>query len=212
MTATISEPEEAGTVDEDQPDDDEQALVVPMPTDGPVSPMSDLPAGAGFGSMIHGVLEHADPQTTDLSAELTAVVTDQLRWWPVDASVDDLVAGLLPVFATSLGSVADDVTLRDIALTDRLSELDFEIPLAGGDRPGPAVAEVRLGQIADVLRRHLPADDLLAGYPDHLGGPLGAQVLRGYLSGSIDAVLRVGPPTPAPIRRRRLQDEPARRA
>ena len=27
-----------------------------------VSPMADLPAGASFGSLVHAVLEHADPQ------------------------------------------------------------------------------------------------------------------------------------------------------
>lgn len=190
---TITEPEVAGTVDEEVSDDDAVAAL-PLPTDGLVSPMSDLPAGAGFGSLIHGVLEVADPQAADLAAELTSVVTDQLRWWPVEATVDELVAGLLPVFDTSLGAVADDLTLREIALADRLCELDFEIPLAGGDRPGPDVAQVRLGEMADVLRRHLAADDPLVDYPDHLGGPLGAQALRGYLSGSIDAVLRVGSP------------------
>ncbi len=190
---TLSEPEVAGTVDEDQPDDDAVAVTA-RPAPGLLSPMSDLPAGAGFGSLIHGVLEHADPQAPDLAAELTARVTEQLRWWPVDATVDDLVAGLLPMFDSPLGPVADDLTLRDVPLSDRLSELDFEIPLAGGDRPDPDVAPVLLRRMADVLERHLPPDDVLAGYPAHLRGPVGEQALRGYLGGSIDAVLRVGAP------------------
>ncbi|MGB9011966.1 MAG: exodeoxyribonuclease V subunit beta, partial [Aeromicrobium sp.] len=195
-TVRISEPEEAGTVDEDSSADDDVVAPAPSaPREGPPSPMADLPAGAGFGSLIHGVLEHADPQAADLGAELAAVVGEQLRWWPVDASVEDLVAGLLPVHDTSLGPIADGATLRDLGFDDRLRELDFEIPLAGGDRPDVEAAEVRLGQMGDVLRRHLPADDPLAGYADHLGGPLGEQALRGYLSGSIDVVLRVGPPT-----------------
>jgi exodeoxyribonuclease V beta subunit len=41
-----------------------------------------------------------------------------------------------------------------------------------------------------LLRRHLAADDPLVGYPDALGG-LPEQQLRGYLTGSIDAVLRL---------------------
>ena len=45
-----------------------------------------------------------------------------------------------------------------------------------------------------LLARHLPADDLLAGYPELLGHPpLADESLKGYLTGSIDAVLRVGP-------------------
>ncbi len=47
--------------------------------------------------------------------------------------------------------------------------------------------------MADVLRRHLPADDPMRAYADRLESPsLGGQSLRGYLSGSIDVVLRVG--------------------
>ena len=48
------------------------------------------------------------------------------------------------------------------------------------------------GLIAAVLRRHLPADDPMRAYADRLESPsLGGQLLRGYLSGSIDVVLRV---------------------
>ena len=34
------------------------------------SPMADLPSGAAFGSLVHGVLEEADPFAADLEAEL----------------------------------------------------------------------------------------------------------------------------------------------
>jgi len=190
LAATV-EPEVSGTLDEDEPDIDD----VPVRADatGPVSPMSSLPAGAGFGSLVHAVLEHADPHATDLERELRDVVAEHLRWWPVDAGVDELVTGLLPLFDSPLGEIADGVTLRDIGRDDRLCELDFEIPLAGGDQGRGAAPDVRLRQIADVMRRHVPREHLLGGYPDHLTGPLGQQALRGYLGGSIDVVLRVGP-------------------
>jgi len=81
--------------------------------------------------------------------------------------------------------------LRQIGLLDRLRELDFELPLAGGDLRSPA-PEIRLADLGTLLRAHLPADDALAAYADRLmGGALGAQSLRGYLTGSLDAVLRV---------------------
>ena len=34
---------------------------------------------------------------------------------------------------TPLGPLADNITLREIGQSDRLCELDFEFPLAGGD-------------------------------------------------------------------------------
>ena len=43
-----------------------------------------------------------------------------------------------------------------------------------------------------MLRSHLSADDPMRAYADRLESPsLGGQLLRGYLSGSIDVVLRV---------------------
>jgi exodeoxyribonuclease V beta subunit len=50
-------------------------------------------------------------------------------------------------------------------------------------------AEVAVSDIAEVMRRRLPAADPLAGYPDLLA-TLSPPPLRGFLTGSIDAVLR----------------------
>jgi exodeoxyribonuclease V beta subunit len=153
--------------------------------------MADLPAGATFGSLVHGVLEHADPQADDLAAELLARVREQQQWWSVDASAEAIATSLLPMQATSLGPLADGLRLVDIGRADRLCELDFEFPLAGGDlRLDPP--DVRLADLAGVLRRHLDPGDPMLGYADQLESPLlGEQLLRGYLSGSIDVVLRV---------------------
>ncbi len=193
-----SEPEVEGTVDEAGEEVEargaaETVAGAPSPaTEGAdlPSPMNDLPAGATFGSLVHGVLEHADPQAPDLVAELTRRVEEQRRWWSVEATTEALVEGLLPMQHSSLGPLADGLTLARISLGDRLRELDFEFPLAGGDRPS---AEVPLSATAAVLRRHLAADDPMRAYADRLESPsLGGQSLRGYLSGSIDVVLRVG--------------------
>ncbi len=190
-----SEPELEGTVDEDAEAD---------PTDGPaavtphaevaavVSPMDALPSGAAFGSLVHGVLEHTDPHAPDLLAELTARVEEERRWWAVEATTADLAAALVPMQHTSLGPLADGRPLGSFGLRDRLCELDFEIPLAGGEHP---TAEVPLAAMAEVLRRHLAATDPMRAYADRLVSPaLGGQELRGYLSGSIDVVLRVDGP------------------
>ena len=155
------------------------------------SPMADLPSGAAFGSLVHAVLEEADPEAPDLRAELAARTREQLQWWPVGVGADELAEALLPSQLTPLGIAASSLRLVDIASRDRLCELDFEFPLTGGDRPGTARSDVHLRDLAPLLTAHLPADDPLASYADQLAGPLGDQSLRGYLSGSIDVVLRV---------------------
>jgi exodeoxyribonuclease V beta subunit len=150
--------------------------------------MGELPLGAGFGTLVHGIFEAADLTATDLSAELAARAREQLVHHPVPGvEAEQLAAALLPAVQTPLGPLAAGLRLADIAPRDRLAELDFELPLAGGDTPGPPVA---LGALVPLLRRHLPADDPLVSYPDALEG-LDEQPLRGYLTGSIDAVLRL---------------------
>ncbi|KWX65757.1 exodeoxyribonuclease V subunit beta [Mycobacterium sp. NAZ190054] len=156
------------------------------------SPMADLPMGAKFGTLVHAVLETADPFAADLAAELEARIGEHSLWWPVDVPPDELAAALVPLHETPLGPLASGVTLRDIGLRDRLREMEFEFPLAGGDRRG-AAPSITLADVGRLLAEHLPADDPLASYAERLtGGALAAQSLKGYLNGSLDAVLRVG--------------------
>lgn len=155
------------------------------------SPMADLPAGTGFGTLVHAVFEVADLTATDLPAELALRCTEQLARQPtpgLDAAT--LAAGLLPAARTPLGPVAGGRALADVAPHDRLVELAFELPLAGGDHPRGRSPV--LGDLAPLVRAHLSAVDPLATYADVLAGPaLADQPLRGYLTGSIDAVVRL---------------------
>jgi exodeoxyribonuclease V beta subunit len=159
--------------------------------------MADLPVGATFGSLVHAVLEHTDPDAPaydgDLRAEIAAHVAEQQVWWPVpDLDGDALTDALVAVCDSPLGPLAADRTLRRIERGDRLCELDFELPLAGGDLSAYAADRVRLGHVADVLRRHLAPGDPVLPYAEQLDRPgLGGQDLLGYLTGSIDVVLRV---------------------
>ncbi len=203
-----SEPEQAGTDDEDELEAVDGAdgtegiggiagvtvgVEETVPDADLASPMNGLPAGAAFGSLVHAVLEHADPQSADLRAELLARVEQERRWWPVVAGSEELADALVPMQHSPLGPLADDRTLATLPLRDRLRELDFEIPMAGGDR-ARADGHV-LAAFADALEEHLPADDPVRAYAERLRNPsMGDQPLRGYLSGSIDVVLRVGEP------------------
>src|SRR5690606_1709103 len=100
-----------------------------------------------------------------------------------------VVAGLRAAIETPLGPLAGDRALRDVARADRLDELTFELPLAGGDRPTGAVS---VRAIAALLRRHVAPGDPLDGYADRLGDPARAAGRRGSLPGSIACVLGAG--------------------
>ncbi|WP_432543125.1 UvrD-helicase domain-containing protein [Kineococcus sp. SYSU DK002] len=186
--AVLSEPEVEATTDEA---DAEASGPVEAPDphgwrEVP-SPLADLPAGTGFGTLVHAVLEGFDPAVPDRPAHLAALARDQFA----PALAETLAAALDPVLRTPLGPLASGRSLDGFAVGDRLAELDFELPLAGGDDAGPGGS--RLGDLAALLRAHLDPADPVHPYADLLEDPaLAAEDLRGYLTGSIDAVLRDG--------------------
>ncbi len=156
------------------------------------SPMDPLPGGTAFGTLVHAVLEQAD-LTQDPEAAMREAAEVQLRRRGTGSlTAEHLAAALLPAVSTPLGPLADGLRLRDVLRRDLLAELDFELPLAGGDQPRRRVV---LAEVAALLRATLPPDDPVAPYAERLAEPeLAGQPLRGYLGGSIDAVVRVGPP------------------
>ena len=186
-----SEPEETGVDDEPEP-----ASVPALPDDGDSglratpSLLSAMPAGVRIGTFVHRVLEATDFAAPDLDAELTARVAEaQVRRHTEIGDATAVVAGLRAAIETPLGPRFGGLRLRDVERADRLDELVFELPLAGGDRPSGGVA---LATVAAVLQAQLPAGDPLAGYADQLADPALRQAVRGYLTGSIDLVVRTG--------------------
>jgi exodeoxyribonuclease V beta subunit len=151
--------------------------------------LADLPGGVRVGTFIHRVLETADFAIESLEKEVRTRIESELAWRRIDLGDPDAwVAGLATMLATPLGPLVDDMALREFGPGDRLDEIGFELPLVGGDTPS---GDLSLSDIASVLRSHLGADDLLAPYADRLADPSLDNTLRGYLTGSLDLVLRL---------------------
>ncbi|MFE6968666.1 UvrD-helicase domain-containing protein [Isoptericola sp. NPDC057653] len=202
-----SEPEGGGV--QDEPADAAPTAVRPggPSTPGAVdapgadlpSPMSGLPAGTGFGTLVHEVLEYADTAAPDLDAELLARCAAAATSRVPGTDPAELAAALGVVARTPLGPLAAGRTLAEVTPRDRLAELEFELPLAGGDGDAPSQGTTSEGagltDIAALLGRYLGDDDAFAAYPAALAelaeADPGARPLRGYLTGSIDMVLRV---------------------
>ncbi|MEJ7756749.1 MAG: hypothetical protein WKF83_10920 [Nocardioidaceae bacterium] len=183
-----SEPEVAGIVDE--PEGAVPVTDVAADGDWPASPMAG-PAQrrgvrhAGARGAGGGRLRRRRPARRAGASAAVAEGSDRFTGVPPI----DLADALLPSLHTPLGPLADGRRLADVPTTDRLDELEFELPLAGGDTP---TGEATVGEVAALLRRHLPADDPLAAYADDLAVPvLASRRMRGFLTGSIDLVLRV---------------------
>lgn len=164
-------------------------VAVPAPSDPALavpSPMNGLPAGAGFGTLVHEALESIEWQAETLEASAEALAA---RLGPQHAlpsgDVAPLTQALVSVCRTPLIPLTDRA-LTDIPTSRRLAELDFDLPLA--DRGNPAT----LDSLAGLMSTHLPPTDPLAAYPGRLRASEAAgQVLNGFLTGSIDAVLQL---------------------
>jgi exodeoxyribonuclease V beta subunit len=149
-----------------------------------------MPVGREVGTLVHRVLEAADFTAPDLDAELSAqVAAARARRGTDIGDTAAAVAGLRAAVETPLGPLLGGLRLRDLARGDRLDELDFEFPLAGGDAPAGGLAPAAIGAL---LSAHLPAADPLAGYAERLADPALRHGTRGYVTGSIDLVARAG--------------------
>jgi exodeoxyribonuclease V beta subunit len=162
---------------------------------GRESPLGTMPVGTEFGTFVHTVLEGTDFTAADLDAELAEQIATAAARRAVElGDPAQAVQGLRAAIETPLGPLVDGIRLRDIGRADRLDELEFELPLAGGDEP---TGRLTLDAIAGVLRAHLPSGDPMAAYATRLEDPALRSQVRGFLTGSIDLVVRIGrPPTP----------------
>jgi exodeoxyribonuclease V beta subunit len=164
----------------------------PVPDDEIPVALSAMPAGVDVGTFVHRVMEVTDFTASDIEGELAARITEVQGRRAVDVGpAGPLVTGLRAVLETPLGPVLGDRRLCDVPRRDRLDELGFELPLAGGDRPS---GWLTLQRIAGVLRAHTRPQDPLAGYAERLDDARLRQSVRGYLTGSLDLVVRISDP------------------
>jgi exodeoxyribonuclease V beta subunit len=155
------------------------------------SPMGALPVGVQFGTFVHRVLEATDFAASDLSGELGDAIERVRTRRRLELDGGTAIEALRAALETPLGDAVGDIRLRDVPRSDRLDELEFELPLVGGDVPS---GRLTLAAVAAALRSHLGADDALADYPARLEDPALRSTVRGFLTGSIDLVARLSGP------------------
>ena len=181
---------------------DEPGSPTPIATDPAVagdpaldrtSPLSGMPAGVQFGTFVHTVLEATDFAAPDLERELDEHVSAVGSRRGVElGEPGEAVSGLRAAIETPLGAMVDGLRLRDVNRADRLDELEFELPLVGGDEPS---GQLTLAAIAGALRGHLDAGDPMLDYAARLDDPALRSNVRGFLTGSIDLVIRLPGPS-----------------
>jgi exodeoxyribonuclease V beta subunit len=176
-----SEPEDAGVTDEPEG---------PGVTAASELPLSVMASGPRLGTLIHETLQVIEFDVPELTAVLRVELEQATVYRPelLGCPPELAAVGLAQALATPLGGELGGLALTMVSRQDRLDELGFELPLAGGDQP---VSAAQLADIGALLTEFTSDDDPIAGYAQRLSDPVLASVLRGYLTGSIDLVLRV---------------------
>lgn len=150
-------------------------------------PMWDLPKGKDFGTALHYVFEHLDPSVADLSAEVGRAVDAHVSPAMLKGHREKLIAGLLQVLETPMGTLWNDLSLRQIPKTSRLEEVRFDAMLPEGDVLSVPNTKV----IGDYITNVVDSNDPLCEYALFLSESEKGVPLRGTLNGSIDALLHL---------------------
>ncbi len=158
-----------------------------------------MASGPELGTLIHRVLQQLDFAAPDLQASLLELLSNATRCRPelLGCAPEQAATGLALALATPLGGERAGLSLAGVLRRDRLDELPFELPLAATAEP---LAAPTLSDLADLMDTLVPDSDPLATYAARLRDPQLAATLRGYLTGSIDLVLRTRDEAGGPAR------------
>jgi exodeoxyribonuclease V beta subunit len=147
-------------------------------------PLAAVPGGTTFGTAVHEVLEAVDFTSSTLGGDLGDLVGAVSRRSGLALDGPAVASGLEAVIDTPLGDLFGGLRLRDLGRHDRLAELIFDLRFDAS----PVAAAV----VGDVLSATLDVADPLHPYGRQLASVLASIELAGWLTGSIDAVFRVG--------------------
>lgn len=168
-----------------------------------------LGAGAAFGTLVHDALEHLD-FSGDLDVQLGGFLS--LRPWSGDAERRArLVAAIAAAVRTPLGNAFGSIALASLARSDRLDELEFEVPLATSSRTSSATfpsSATSVGatstfsttDVGRLLLEHCEDGDPVRTWAQRLADGVIDVSAGGYLTGSIDLVMRLAADVPGGFR------------
>lgn len=148
------------------------------------APLLGLPAHAEFGTLVHSLMEHVDFTREDRAAHLDELIAADGRVTALGIDPLALRAGLDAVIDTPLHGLFGDTRLADIPAVDRLAEMEFHFPIL--DTNG-SMLRSEIARIA-ALDTASPYHDYFA----RLASGWTTERIGGLMTGSIDAVLRVG--------------------
>ncbi|MEB3176138.1 MAG: UvrD-helicase domain-containing protein [Synechococcus sp.] len=146
----------------------------------------ELPGGASFGTLVHAVLEKLDFNSDLDGDDARRLIRDEVARSGLDTSLNERLPEALKVLLQRpLGGPLGELQLAEIARSDTLRELPFDMPLSGF-AAGPA-CDV-LGEALQQLSRH--PDATVQRYAKERLQQRQVQLSSGFLNGVIDLIVR----------------------
>jgi len=148
-----------------------------------------LPAGPDFGNEVHRILDEIDPASPDLTTDLQSISQRAFPSWD-PSQCDQLASALSMNINCALQHAFGGRSLADLGRHDRLSELRFDFSL-------PSERAFDLRSLIDIA---IDSESLPDGVSEHFRelrqSAKSRMRVAGYMTGSIDAVFRIGTATP----------------
>ena len=176
----------------------------PFDADAPNVPFADFQAGANAGTFLHKLYEEIDftvaKEPNRARVELDALIETwgPYHGLPTDLWNDALKDAFLATLTTPLGGPLQQRSLSDIGKRDRLDELEFHLPLAGGlNWQNTSIhTPINAASFAEAMkhRNDHQAVSIPESYFEQLAEGLKAERLAGFLKGFIDLVFRAKDP------------------
>ena len=138
---------------------------------------------------MHAILEKLDFQSDPLGDQVKKLVRDEVARSGLAAELSETLPPALEMLLRQpLGGPAGDLRLNQIATTDTLRELPFDLPLSGF-ASGPAVDV--LADALQKLAKH--PDPIVKGYATERLLQREPQLSSGFLNGVIDLIVHLQP-------------------
>ncbi|MEC9465123.1 MAG: PD-(D/E)XK nuclease family protein, partial [Myxococcota bacterium] len=159
-------------------------------------PLAGFPAGAEAGTFLHALFEEFDfaaahPNQEEPTQALEALINElaPIHGFEGHEALELLPAGMLAALRTPLGGPLGQHRLCDIKRNQRIDELRFEFPIAGGNQWRQQSPHVPLEAHA-LARCFRHAEAMSPSYRKSLDG-LKFGRLAGFMTGYIDAIYRI---------------------
>jgi len=149
-------------------------------------PLYDIAGSSTFGNTVHEIFDSINPASAQLNEDVHDEVEHRFANSHSSEQRAKIIEGIVASIHAPLGGPFAGNTLHTLGTQHRLSELEFNFHLPHSDTNA-----FSLSDIGALMLQHGNLDPHLNAYAQDIADNPSSMTIAGYMTGSIDAVLRV---------------------